>query len=147
MTKAIVAGVGMLPFGRHRDRSDLGVESVLAALSDAGLVWHDVQLMYCGVVGSGMTPGTGVGKLSQSFGGSSVRPGSPEAREANIRRMQGIMPRAGYFAMRTSRRMHDFGSTFEQFALVSVKNHKHASHNRSPSSRTNSPSRRSRTPA
>ena len=25
--------------------------------------------------------------------------------------------------------MHDFGSTIEQFALVSVKNHKHASHN------------------
>ncbi|MCH7580186.1 MAG: thiolase family protein [Chloroflexi bacterium] len=176
MTKAAVAGVGMLPFGRHRDRtlSDLGVEAVLAALSDAGLAWRDVQLMYCGVVGGGMTPGTGigaqlgqtglpiinidnasasgssafreaslavasgrvdvaaaigVGKLSQSFGGGSARPGSPEAREGNIRRMQGVMPPAGYFAMRTRRRMHDFGSTIEQFALVSVKNHKHASHN------------------
>ncbi len=166
----------MLPFGRHRDRtlSDLGVEAVLTALSDVGLVWRDVQLMYCGVVGGGMTPGTGigaqlgqtglpiinidnasasgssafreaslavasgrvdiaaavgVGKLSQSFGSGSARPGSPEAREGNIRRMQGVMPPAGYFAMRTRRRMHDFGSTIEQFALVSVKNHKHASHN------------------
>ena len=176
MTKAAVAGVGMLPFGRHRDKtlSDLGVEAVLAALSDAGLVWRDVQLMYCGVVGGGMTPGTGIsaqlgqtglpvinidnasasgssafreaslavasgrvdiavavgaGKLSQSVGGGSARPGSPEEREANIRRMQGVMPPVGYFAMQTRRRMHDFGSTIEQFALVSVKNHKHASHN------------------
>ncbi len=63
MTRAAVAGVGMLPFGRHRDKtlSDLGVEAVLAALADAGLVWRDVQLMYCGVVGGGMTPGTGIG--------------------------------------------------------------------------------------
>jgi len=49
--------------------------------------------------------------------------------EADIRRMQGIMPPAGYFAMQTRRRMHDFGSTIDQFALVSVKNHKNASHN------------------
>jgi benzoylsuccinyl-CoA thiolase BbsB subunit len=176
MTKAVVAGVGMLPFGRHRESTlaDLGTEAVLAALSDANLGWPDVQLMYCGVVGGGMTPGTGigaqlgqtglpiinidnasasgssafreaslavtsgrvdialavgVGKLSQSFGGGGAKPDSPEAHEANIRRMQGIMPPAGYFAMRTRRRMHDFGSTIEQFALVSVKNHKHASQN------------------
>jgi acetyl-CoA acetyltransferase len=176
MTKPVVAGVGMLPFGRHAGSTlaDLGTEVVLATLSDAGLEWPDVQLMYCGVVGGGMTPGTGigaqlgqtglpiinidnasasgssafreaslavasgridiamavgVGKLSQSFGGGGASPGGPEAREANIRRMQGVMPPAGYFAMRTRRRMHDFGSTIEQFAMVSVKNHKHASQN------------------
>ena len=176
MTKAVVAGVGMLPFGRHRDStlSDLGADVVLGALSDARLGWPDVQLMFCGVVGVGMTPGTGisallgqtglpvinidnasasgssafreaslavassrvdvavavgVGKLNQSFGGGSTRPGSPEVREANIRRMQGVMPPVGYFAMQTRRRMHDYGSTIEQFALVSVKNHKNASHN------------------
>lgn len=177
MGKTVVAGVGMVRFGRHRERSltDLGVEATLAALSDAGLAWRDAQLMYCGVVGAGMTPGTaigaslgltgvpiinidnasasgstafreaslavssgradvavalGVGKLGRGFGQSSSAPGSPEEREANIRRMQGVMPPAGYFAMRARRRMHDFGSTIDQFALVSVKNHKHASFNK-----------------
>ena len=176
MAKAVVAGVGIVRFGHHADRllSDLGVESILGALSDAGLAWRDVQLMYCGVVGAGMTPGTsigadlgltgvpitnidnasasgstafreaslavssgradvalavGVGKLGRGMGGLSSTPGSPEEREVNIRRMQGIMPPAGYFAMRARRRMHDFGSTIDQFALVSVKNHKHASLN------------------
>ncbi len=176
MGKAVVAGVGMVRFGRHLDRSlsDLGVEAILAALDDAGQAWRDVQLMYCGVAGAGMTPGTeiganlgltglpiinidnasasgssafreaslavssgraeivvavGVGKLSRGFGGPSPSPGSPEERAAKIRRMQGVMPPAGYFAMRARRRMHDFGATIEQFALVSVKNHRHASLN------------------
>jgi benzoylsuccinyl-CoA thiolase BbsB subunit len=63
MRKVVVAGVGMVRFGRYPDRSlsDLGAESILAALEDAGLAWRDVHIMYCGVAGGGMTPGTSIG--------------------------------------------------------------------------------------
>ncbi len=73
----------------------------------------------------------GVGKTGRGFGGfgAGPAPGSPEERQMKIGRMQGIMPPAGYFAMRTRRRMHDFGSSIEQFALVTVKNHRNAAHN------------------
>jgi acetyl-CoA acetyltransferase len=44
-------------------------------------------------------------------------------------RMQGIMPPVGLFAMRTRRRMHEFGTKIESFAKVAVKNRRHASQN------------------
>lgn len=40
----------------------------------------------------------------------------------------GMVPPAS-FAMRAQRHMHEFGTTAEQLALVSVKNRRHASHN------------------
>ncbi len=62
MNDAIVAGVGMVAFGRHPDRTvvDLGVGAALEAIEDAGIPWGDIQTMYCGAAGAGMTPGTGV---------------------------------------------------------------------------------------
>ena len=63
MPAVAVAGVGMAPFGRHRDRSatSLATEAVDNALRDAGLEWRDVQTMYCGVLLMGLTPGTRFG--------------------------------------------------------------------------------------
>ncbi len=176
--KGAVAGVGMVRFGRHPDRSlsDLGTEAILTALEDAGLAWRDVGIMYCGVANGGMTPGTrigneigltgipiinidnasasgssafreawlavsqartdvavavGVGKSGRTFAGfqAAPAPGTAEDREVKIARMQGVMPPAGFFAMRARRRMHDFGSTIDQLALVTVKNHRHGAVN------------------
>ena len=63
MTRAIVAGGGMVPFGRYPDRSiaDLGAEAAFAALADANTTWQATEVMYCGAAGAGMTPGTRVG--------------------------------------------------------------------------------------
>ena len=60
MARVAVAGVGMAPFGRLRDRSEtsLGVEAIEMALRDAGLSWREVQTTYCGALFLGLTPGT-----------------------------------------------------------------------------------------
>lgn len=180
MTRALVAGVGMVPFGRHPDRTvaDLGAAAIVAALEDAGLPWSAVETLYCGAAGAGLTPGTrvsallgltgipvvnidnasasgssafrsacndvasgrvdvavavGVGKSGRSLrldgGVGGPEPGSAEEREQTIARMQGSLPPVGSFAMRTRRRMHEYGTRMEQFALVAVKNRKHAAAN------------------
>jgi acetyl-CoA acetyltransferase len=73
----------------------------------------------------------GVGKADGMRGalGGSLRPGSPEHRDAQIARMMLPMPPVGLFAMRTRRRMHEYGSQIEQYAQIAVKNRKHASLN------------------
>ncbi len=180
MTNATVAGVGMSAFGRHPDKSvvDLGVGAILEALEDAGIAWGDVEAMYCGAAGAGMTPGTGiaaeigqtglpvvnidnasasgssafrlacsdvssgryeaviavgVGKFGKTLrldgGAGRPDPGSAEDRQRQVGRMQGALPPVGSFAMRSRRRMHDYGSTIEQLAMVAVKNRRHASLN------------------
>jgi acetyl-CoA acetyltransferase len=50
MGDVFVAGVGMLRFGRYKDRdvTDLGGEAALAALDDAGLTMADVEFMAAG---------------------------------------------------------------------------------------------------
>lgn len=177
---AVVAGVGMAPFGRHPDKTvaDLGVDAALEALADASLPWRAIEGMYCAAAGAGLTPGTrvsaalgltgipvvnidnasasgssafrsacrdvdtgaadivlavGVGKSGRTLrldgGVGAPEPGTAEYRERQIGMMQGVLPPAGVFAMRTRRRMHEFGSRIEQFALVAVKNRKHAALN------------------
>jgi len=75
----------------------------------------------------------GVGKSGRTLrldgGVGAPEPGTAEYRERQIGMMQGVLPPAGVFAMRTRRRMHEFGSRIEQFAAVAVKNRKHASLN------------------
>jgi len=72
----------------------------------------------------------GVGKASGMAGSGGGRPpGAPEAPDAAFIRMQGLFAPVSLFAMRTRRRMHEFGSKIEQFALVAVKNRKNASLN------------------
>ena len=50
MRDVFVAGVGMIRFGRYKDRDvpDLGAEAALLALKDAGLGIRDVELMAAG---------------------------------------------------------------------------------------------------
>lgn len=62
-----VAGVGMTRFGKFPEASlrQLGREAGHAALTDAGVSGHDVQLVACGSARSGMLQGreSGVGQL------------------------------------------------------------------------------------
>jgi acetyl-CoA acetyltransferase len=75
----------------------------------------------------------GVGKFGRTLrldgGVGAPEAGTAEYRERQIGAMQGPLPPAGLFAMRTRRRMHEFGSNIDQFALVAVKNRKHAALN------------------
>lgn len=73
----------------------------------------------------------GVGKAEGMRGGlgGPTKPGSPAHREALVARMMMPMPPVGIFAMRTRRRMHDYGSKIEQFAGIAVKNRRHAALN------------------
>lgn len=70
----------------------------------------------------------GVGKFGR-IPGDARGPGTPEYTEAMVSRAQGVMPPVGLFAMRTRRRMHEFGCTIEQLAQVAVKNRRHAALN------------------
>lgn len=56
---AIVAGVGMTPFGKHLDKSLkwLAGNPVLAALEDAGLSLDDVEAVYSGNCAAGLITG------------------------------------------------------------------------------------------
>ncbi|MBI5947283.1 MAG: thiolase family protein [Chloroflexi bacterium] len=73
----------------------------------------------------------GIGKSGRSLG--DLRPpashGTAEYRANLAGWAQGAMPPAGVFALRSRRRMHDFGCTIEQLAMVAVKNRRHASFN------------------
>ncbi|GGC52736.1 thiolase family protein [Chelatococcus reniformis] len=56
---AIIAGVGMTPFGRHLDRSlsSLAHEAIEGALADAGLPLARVQAAWAGNAGAGIVTG------------------------------------------------------------------------------------------
>jgi acetyl-CoA acetyltransferase len=65
MNDVAIAGIGMVPFGRHApDYSgrDMGVDAALAALADAGLSWQDVDYAVGGSNVSGK-PDTTVSSL------------------------------------------------------------------------------------
>ena len=65
--EVMVAGVGLHPFGRfsNKDLATLALDSVVAALKDAGVQWKDIQVAYFGhVYYQGMSVGeTALGKL------------------------------------------------------------------------------------
>ncbi|GIS82114.1 MAG: hypothetical protein CM1200mP15_07460 [Dehalococcoidia bacterium] len=50
--EVVVAGVGLHPFGRFRDKplASLALDSVIAALKDAAVAWKDIQVAYFGHV-------------------------------------------------------------------------------------------------
>lgn len=52
MSKAVIAGVGMTAFGRHPDRhfTDLAVEAIEMALTDANMDFRDIQQAFCSKV-------------------------------------------------------------------------------------------------
>ncbi len=53
---AVVAGVGMTPFGKHLDKSMkwLGGQPVLEAVKDAGLKLSDIEAAYVGNCAAGI---------------------------------------------------------------------------------------------
>lgn len=57
--QAVVAGVGMTPFGKHLDRSlaDLAREAITLALADAGLPIERVQAAWAGNAAAGLITG------------------------------------------------------------------------------------------
>ena len=65
--EVVVAGVGLHPFGRFRDKplASLALDSVIAALQDAAVAWKDIQVAYFGhVYNEGMSFGeTSLSKL------------------------------------------------------------------------------------
>jgi len=67
----------------------------------------------------------GVGKMT---GGGGAAP-PVERKEILQAQAMGFLPPAGVFAMRTRRRMHEYGTTIVPYALVSVKNHRHGTLN------------------
>jgi acetyl-CoA acetyltransferase len=56
---AIVAGVGMTPFGKHLDKSIkwLGGQPVLEAIQDAGIRFDDIEAAYVGNCAAGLVTG------------------------------------------------------------------------------------------
>ena len=56
---ALIAGVGMTPFGKHLDRSlsSLAHEAIAAALQDAGLETGDIQAAWAGAAGAPIMTG------------------------------------------------------------------------------------------
>ncbi len=67
----------------------------------------------------------GAGKMTRTMGGL----GGAEPGDQARARAMGPLPPAGLFAMRTRRRMHEYDTTIEPYALVSVKNHRHGAQN------------------
>jgi len=58
-TNAIIAGVGMTPFGKHLDKGlkAIGGEAVTAALADAGITGDDLDAAYVGNAAAGLVTG------------------------------------------------------------------------------------------
>ena len=127
------AMVGMTPGTRIAERlglTGIPVVNIENASASGSSAFREAHL----AVASGrldVALAVGVGKAGglRAPAGSAPRPGSDQYRETQFLRMQGLFAPMGIFAMRTRRRMHDYGSRIEQFALVAVKNRKHASKN------------------
>ncbi len=172
MSDAYVLGVDMIKFGRFPERSvpDLGAESALLAMDDAGLTIHDMQALYCGNLGqsSGMVGqrilkiigqtgipvvncanacatgatafregwmaikagvydvvlAVGVEQMGRGLlGGAGVAKGIPTEGLLGSGTMPSVFAEAGIEHTRK------YGTTFEQFAKISVKNHHHSTMN------------------
>jgi acetyl-CoA acyltransferase len=172
MRDVFVLGVHMIKFGRYPEKSvpELGAESVIGALKDAGMSMKDIELVTCGnlyqsnamvgqrimqIVGQTGVPVVNVsnacatgstafreayfavasgaydtamavgveqmGKMGLLGGGGGA--GDPAYSTEGVLGT-GIMP--GVFGMAGVEHMRKYGTTLEQFAQISVKNHKHA---------------------
>jgi acetyl-CoA acetyltransferase len=168
-----VVGVDMIKFGRFPDRSvpEIGAESALLALDDAGLKIQDMEALYCGnlmqanamvgqrilhqigqtgipVVNCANACATGATAFREGWmaikagvydlvlavgveqmgkagllGGGGRSKGIPTEGLLGSGTMPAVFAEAG---MEHSRK---YGTTFEQFAKVSVKNHHHSTRN------------------
>ena len=59
MRDVIVAGIGMVKFGRHPDKEyhELGFKAVINALDDAAMEWKNIESIFCANAYSGMAVG------------------------------------------------------------------------------------------
>ena len=172
MSDVYVVGVDMIKFGRFPDRTvpQIGTESALLALDDAGLKIQDMQALYCGNLGQANAM---VGqRILQEIGQTGVAvvncanacaTGATAFREAWMSIKAGVydcvlavgveqmgkgllggagggagIPKEGLlgsgtmpavFAEAGMEHARHYGTTFEQFAKVSVKNHHHSTLN------------------
>ena len=172
MSDVYVVGVDMIKFGRFPDRTvpQIGAESALLALDDAGLTIQDMQALYCGNLGQANAM---VGqRILQEIGQTGVAvvncanacaTGATAFREAWMSIKAGVydcvlavgveqmgkgllggagggagIPKEGLlgsgtmpavFAEAGMEHARHYGTTFEQFAKVSVKNHHHSTLN------------------
>ena len=172
MSDVYIVGADMIRFGRFPDRSveDIGAESALLALDDAGISVSDIQALYCGNL---MQAHSAVGqRVMQQIGQTGIpvyncanacATGATAFRLAwaevkagihdlvlcvGVEKMEkgllggdqkvggvstegvlgsGTMPTI--FSALGMEHMRKWGTTFEQFASVSVKNHYHSTFN------------------
>jgi acetyl-CoA acyltransferase len=172
MSDVYVVGIDMIKFGRFPERTvpQIGAESALMALDDAGLKIQDMEALYCGnlyqanamvgqrilqeigqtgitVVNTANACATGATAFREAWmavkagaydlvlavgveqmgkgllGGGGGGSGIPKEGLLGSGTMPAVFAEAG---MEHSRK---FGTTFEQFAKVSVKNHHHSTLN------------------
>lgn len=71
MSSVYVLGVGMHPFGRFPDKSyqDIGAETALAALQDAGVNWNRIETCY---LASMFLPATSGARIMRQLGSTSI---------------------------------------------------------------------------
>ncbi|MFP6665401.1 MAG: thiolase family protein [Deltaproteobacteria bacterium] len=172
MSDVYILGIDMIRFGRFPDRdvADIGAESVLGALDDAGVTMQDIQAVWSGNL---MQANAMVGqRILQEIGQTGVpvvncanacATGATAFRDAwlsvkagvydlvlavGVEQMgrgllggggggkgiskegllgSGTMP--AIFAEAGMEHARKYGTTFEQFAKVSVKNHHHSTMN------------------
>jgi acetyl-CoA acyltransferase len=172
MSDAYIVGIDMIKFGRFPDRSvpDIGAESALGALDDAGLKIQDMQALYCGnlyqanaMVGQRILQEIGQTGIPVVNTSNACATGATAFREAWMSVKAGVndlvlavgveqmgrgllggggggkgIPKEGLlgsglmpavFAEAGMEHARKYGTSFEQFAKVSVKNHHHATLN------------------
>jgi acetyl-CoA acetyltransferase len=169
VSKAVVVGIDMIPFGRYSERTieQLGAEAALLALADASLTVRDVQAFYCGsalqaiaFVGQRILRQIGEPGIPVLNVANGCATGASAFREAvlavqsgrhdvalavGVEKMdRGLIPMPGrpagfreegaigtittpcMFSQAGLEHSAKYGTTFEQFAKVAVKNHHHA---------------------
>jgi acetyl-CoA acetyltransferase len=166
---AAVAGIGMVRFGAHRDRSgaELSRDAGLLALADAGITLADVDEAFVGYIQPGSMIGikamkelgltglpvthienasatglvafreaawavaSGRAEVAMAIGFdkmTEMAQGGPSRGTGRDQLDQTILP-AAYFALWAQRRMHDYGTTPEHFAMIAAKNWNHGALN------------------
>ncbi|WEK02218.1 MAG: thiolase family protein [Candidatus Sphingomonas phytovorans] len=166
-----IVGTDMIRFGRFDDLGvpEIGAEAALLALDDCGLAISDMQALYCGNLGEGMTGQkilaligqTGIpvvnctnacatGATAFREGWAAIKAGIHDLvlcvgvekmpRGMLVRRPAGFEPvppegligsgtMPAVFSHVGMEHMRQYGTTFEQFAKISVKNHHHSTLN------------------
>ncbi len=172
MSDVYILGTDMIRFGRFPDRTvpQIGAESALLALDDAGLTIQDMQALYCGnlfqanaMVGQRILQEIGQTGVAVVNTSNACATGATAFREAWMAIKAGVydlvlavgveqmgkgliggtgagkgIPKEGLlgsgtmpavFAEAGMEHASKYGTTFEQFAKISVKNHHHSTLN------------------